>query len=540
MRRYVCFGFVALTFLLSHCGDDFGSNGQQPVNTGGGKVGGAGGQIVGGTGGVTGSSGGSSVGGQGGAAGHGGFAGHGGSGNSGGQAPGGNGGTGGAAGHGGDAGHGGAGGQSPGTHLWSKSFGDAALQYGRPLNVDPSGNVIVGGFFQGSVDFGSGTPLTSAGDYDLFIAKYDPNGNHLWSKRYGDSAEQKALGIVATSTRVFMTGRFKGAVDFGGNNLQSAGDNDVFLVALDNNGNHIWSYRYGDADYEEAYGIALDSNGNLVIVGHFGSGIDFGGSTLTSNGIYDVFVAKFDSDGNHIWSNSFGDASNQNALSVAVDPSDNILVTGNFQGSINFGGGTLPSAGNRDIYVAKLNSSGGHVWSDRFGEADDQFGTSVAVDASSNVAITGYFENAVNFGGTSLTSYDSEDIFIAVFDGAGNHSWSKRLGYTGADRGRWVTFDPSGSIVLSASFVTLIDFGGGTAFSSAGSHDILIAKFDAVGGLSWAQAFGGTGIDVPYGIVTDAAGNIITTGYFGATIGFGGNPLVSLGDPDIFLAKFGP
>lgn len=117
---------------------------------------------------------------------------------------------------------------------------------------------------------------------------------------------------------------------------------------------HIWSQNFSGTNVQRSHCVAIDGSGNTIITGYFSGAVNFGGGLLTSAGNYDIFLAKFDSDGGHIWSKSFGDASDQSARSVTCDGSGNVVVTGDFYGSTNFGGGALTSAGSRDIFIAKF------------------------------------------------------------------------------------------------------------------------------------------------------------------------------------------
>ncbi len=302
-------------------------------------------------------------------------------------------------------------------HQWSKRFGDASGQYARAVAADTSGNSIVTGYFYGAVDFGGGA-LTSAGAYDIFLAKLGPAGAHVWSKRFGDGDNQFAPAVAIDGLdNVFVAGYFRGAMDFGGGPLTSAGGEDIFLAKFDSGGGHQWSKRFGDISTDqEAWGVAIDGSGNAIIAGYFTGAVDFGGGALPNAGPNaDIFVAKFGSDGAHVWSKSFGDTYAQTAYGVAVDPSDNVLVAGGFNGPINFGGGTLTSAGYKDAFLAKLSPGGAHIWSKRFGDADFQDAHAVTTDVSGNAFIAGNFSGAINFGGGTFASAGSTDIFLAKF-----------------------------------------------------------------------------------------------------------------------------
>ena len=365
----------------------------------------------------------------------------------------------------------------PGKHLWSKRFGDGSNQHAKAAAVDASGNVIVAGDFWGTVDFGGGA-LTDAGDEDIFVAKFGPDGAHLWSKRFGDVDAQYAQSVAIDALgNVIVAGDFWGSVDFGGGALTYAGNGDIFVAKFGSDGAHLWSKRFGDGDYPQyAQSVAIDASGNVIVAGYFSGTIDFGGGALTSAGYSDIFVAKFGSDGGHLWSKRFGDGASQYAFAVAVDASENVIVTGYFYDAVDFGGGALTSAGLKDIFVAKFDPDGAHLWSKRFGDGSDQEPTAVAVDASGNAIVTGDFWGSVDFGGGALTCAGADDIFVAKFGSDGAHLWSKRFGDGNAQHANAVAVDASGSVIVTGDFNATVDFGGG-ALTSAGGSDIFVAKF---------------------------------------------------------------
>jgi hypothetical protein len=337
------------------------------------------------------------------------------------------------------------------------------------------GNVVVTGFFEGGVDFGGGS-LVSAGLSDIFVAKFNANGAHQWSQRFGSTGFDSGEAVaVDRSGNVLVTGGFEGTVDFGGGDLVGAGYKDVFVAKYDPSGAHEWSCRFGGTGYEEGYGIAVDGLESAVVTGYFEGGVDFGGGSLVSAGLEDIFVAKYDSSGTHHWSRRFGSTGSDYGEAVAVDGSGNVVVTGFFGGGVDFGGGSLTSAGLEDIFVAKYDSSGTHQWSQRFGSTGYDDGYGVAVDASGEVVATGVFEGTADFGGGDLISAGYSDIYVAKYNAIGAHEWSQRFGGTADDYGEDVAVDGSGKSLLTGEFIGTVNFGGGDLVS-AGSTDIFLLK----------------------------------------------------------------
>lgn len=426
---------------------------------------------------------------------------------------------------------------------WAKGFGDAGYQEGYSVAVDGAGNVFVTGVLGGTVDFGGG-PLASAGGGDVFIVKLDESGSHLWSKRFGDSDSQIGMSVaVDASGNVLLAGTFAGTVDFGGGPLTSAGGGSIFVTKLDANGSHLWSKGFGEGIVTtDQSAVAVDTSGNVVLAGTFRGAVDFGGGPLVSAGDRDIYAAKLDASGGYLWGKRFGDANIQGATGLAGDSSGNVVVTGWYTGSVDFGGGPLPGAVGNEVFVAKLDASGAHVWSKGFGgaSADNAVGQGIAVDGAGNVLLAGWFSGSVDFGGGSLTGVATENVFVAKLDAGGVHQWSKGLGDAESQQGRGIAVDGADNVLLTGWFTRTIDFGGGP-LASAGKDDIFVAKLDAGGGHLWSKRFGDTLDQQAVSVAVDASGAALITGHFAGNLDFGGGVVLNgAGGTDIFVAKFSP
>lgn len=324
----------------------------------------------------------------------------------------------------GRGGQGGKGGESGGTHVdptqpggvqWSKDFPGVSDRYLSWVTRGPGEDLVVTGFFTGTIDLGGGSLSSgekwanSEPEYSVFVARLAGDGSHIWSKRLGGAGSARAQGTaVDAKGNVLLVGSFTGSLTVGETSLVSAGKSDVFLVSLDSKGIPKWAKQFGDAEEQAGNAVGVDSEGNVFITGVLTGSTDFGKGALTSAGAQDIFLAKFTSDGEPIWSRRFGDASAQRAISIAVDGMDGLILTGSFYGKLNLGGKTLTSAGGSDAFVARFNAEGEHAWSRCLGDSADQVGRAIAIDAKHRVVWAGDFAGQIdpgsNNGSTTILS----------------------------------------------------------------------------------------------------------------------------------------
>ena len=255
----------------------------------------------------------------------------------------------------------------------------------------------------GGADFGGGA-LLSAGGNDVFVVKYSPTGAHAWSKRMGSTGNDAGMAIGAdASGNVYVGGTFEGTVDFGGGPLSSSGLRDVFVVKYTSAGQVSWTRKFGGSGDDVLHGLAVDSAGDVALAGKFQGSIGFGGASLTSAGGDDSFVAKISGvNAAHVWSRKSGSTGGDVATGVDVDGSNNVVIGGYFAGSVDFGGGPLSALG-LDAFAAKYSASGAHLWSKRYGGMGTQMCDGVAVSSTGEATITGFFQETIDFG-TGLLS----------------------------------------------------------------------------------------------------------------------------------------
>lgn len=401
-----------------------------------------------------------------------------------------------------------------GNLVWAKSISGTAGVSPMNMAIDLSGNVYITGGFLGTTDFDPGPGvfnMTSGGQTDIFIAKYDANGNFVWAKEInGGTWFDHGYDIkVDASGNVYVVGRFyfQGGPSFDfdpgpGTFLLTAGEEDAFILKLDNNGDFVWARDFGGASGTEhrGYSIDIDNAGNVYTTGYFEATADFdpgpGTFNLTASGDWDVFISKLDMNGNFVWAKSLVNSAptyytdGNYGSKIKVDGAGNIYSSGRFNGTVDFdlGAGTfnITSNGNFDAYLLKLTTNGDFVWAKSWGGTgyDEAFSISLT---TTDIFITGLYAGTVDFdpGATTLnlTSSGSNDIFISRFDINGNFGWARSMGGTGDDRGSGIATNSAGDVYVSGYFNTTADFDPDACLfnqTSAGGDDIFITKLNQV------------------------------------------------------------
>ncbi len=415
--------------------------------------------------------------------------------------------------------------------------GGTGFDKGSAITIDGEGNTITTGYFQGTATFGD-TSLVSAGFRDIFITKSDNQGNFLWAKRAGGGSEDEGLGIVSDdSNNIIVTGFFFESATFEDTVLTSGGSYDIFVVKYDADGNLLWARNDGGSSLDRGYAISVDDLGNSYVTGYFSATATIGDSTFTSAGQDDIFIAKYDIDGAFIWARQIGGEYFDQGYGITTDPIGNAIVTGKFSGSVVFGDSTiLTSSRLFNTFIVKYDTDGNYLWVNKAGGRDD-FAYGIASDAFGNSYVTGYFQETGNFGNISLISAGSGDVFIAKYDPDGFILWVRQAGGDDLDMGYCITSDDQGNTSVSGFFVGTASFEDTTLISTF--KDIFIIKYDVDGNLLQAVQAGGDGTDEGYGIARDGTGNTFLTGLFEGTASFGNIDIDSEGEQDIFITKFG-
>jgi len=419
---------------------------------------------------------------------------------------------------------------------WVTQANGGNTEIGNGIIIDDLGNTYVTGHFQETATFGTYS-LTSNGLNDIFVAKIDESGNWQWATHAGGSNSEYGYSITIDDVgNTYVTGFFSGTATFGTYSLTSSGSVDIFVAKVNENGTWEWATKAGGSSWDCGYGISINDDGDNCVTGYFSGSATFGTYSLTNSGDRDIFVAKIDTNGIWQWATKAGGSDSDYGFAITNDNIGNSYVTGNFANTAAFSSYFITSSGSGDVFVAMIDANGTWQWVTQAGGIDFDRGNAITLDDSGNTYISGFFADTATFDYHSITSNGDRDIFVAKMNASGTWLWASQAGGSEEDYGKEITIDNAGSINVIGYFSEVATFGSNSLISSGG-YDIFVSKMDSSGDWQWSTQAGGSEDDSGNGITIDDAGNSYVTGFFQGTASFGFNSLTSTGDADIFVAK---
>jgi hypothetical protein len=340
--------------------------------------------------------------------------------------------------------------------LYSAHFGGVGYEAAFVDTLDPGGAPIIHGITSGAADIGTGS-LSGGGGSDTFIGRYGA-GPPAWTHRLATADEDK---IIATSPgpsgTVYATGYFVTSATIDNTTLTGTGNRDAMLLRFNTaTGALELATQFGGPGLNEGSDVVWHGS-DTFLAGMFDGTMPAGSGSLTSAGGLDLFVAKLDNNGGIAWIKSFGGLSDDRGPQVEVDGAGDLYIAGTFQGQVAFGAVNLTSAGDEDVYFAKLRGSDGAVlWATSIGAAGRDNLIDLAVDASGRVVLTGNAGGALNIGGDNQGGLDA---FIACYEGVAQLRWKRVIGTMGDDRGWGVTIGSDGMIYATITVAGPVDLG---------------------------------------------------------------------------------
>ena len=434
-------------------------------------------------------------------------------------------------------------------------------------------DIYITGYFEDTINFGGGD-ITSNGGKDIFVLSLNKDGEYRWAYTAGGAQDDEGASITMFDNfgNIYVTGYFKRTVDFGSGDITSNGNQDIFLLRLNESaGNYTFSWvkTYGGSRDDRGYGVHT-KGGAPIVTGVFrSSNLDFGGGSVgVGDTDTDIFVLALDMFGDYQNSMTISsdESCNESSRDIYVGPLYNSShhITGFHTSNctIDFGGsiGELSSfGGGQDILMVRIGNNNlppGCVYA--AGGSGNDRGLSVTVDSNENIYVTGIFRNTATFnrhplGQTAVTatSQGGSDMFVVKLNSSCELQWVYTAGGSENEFGYGIDVDRFDNVYATGVFKSTVDFGGGNVTASGGDFDAFTLKLNSSGVFQWVRTFGDnpgdeSGNDVAAFQYYQTGqpccqtnyDNLITVGDFNGTVDFGnGNVTSNSSSADMFILK---
>jgi hypothetical protein len=430
------------------------------------------------------------------------------------------------------------------TFSWANTAGNGTfIDYGLGVTVDHNHNVITTGMHFDTGMFGS-TSLGGFGYQDAFIAKYDSTGTLLWVRGIGGAEQDWGYAVTTdASDNIFVTGTFAWySLHFTATDslsISAPQATNCFVAKYDANGNFLWA-RSGGCSYSKSSAVTTDASGNAIISGFYNGTINFSSNVLTGGGS-NLFFVKYSPTGNVIWAKSGTSSSMCATNAMKCDASGNIYATGKISQNITFGPTTYPRQGGDDMYTAKFNSNGDIQWFQLEGKTLAASTTSNNLDCGNGIDVDN--SGNVYVAGSLIDTFISASMFqsaaIVKYNNAGTRQWVYKFGNNnGIDVFNSLSLDAAGNPYVVGTYRGALTIGT-SILPVAADDDVMLAKFNSSGNCIGTIGIGtGNGNDAGNGIMVDPNGSsIYLAGSMRHTLNFG--TVTATGDnaSTIFVAK---
>ncbi|MFN8711583.1 MAG: T9SS type A sorting domain-containing protein [Bacteroidota bacterium] len=395
---------------------------------------------------------------------------------------------------------------SSGQFLWAVSFGGNGLQSGRAISCDASGDVLVGGSYDGTFDADPGVGVNTVallGYLDVFIIRLNSSGNFIWANAVGGGGTAAVFDLETDAAgHIYAAGSFNSSNDFDPGPgvftmvpVPANGNSDCFVLKLTASGNFIRAFQFGGNGQDEIWSMD-EQNGKIALTGYFHTVADLDPSVsvffVGSAGSADVFVMVADSTGMFLHGAAWGGNSVDEGTAVTFTSTGRLFVTGNYQGNVDFdGSGILPSntsvSGTPDVFLVSMDSALVISYVHSVGGAGGDFFPQTAVRQDGSFYLGYTFQSVIDADPgaliASLTSNGSNDIAVSRFDASGNFLWAQAFGGSSSDRLKTMNATSDGKLFIAGQFIGTCDFDPSPAVfsltsASAGFEDVFLSSIN--------------------------------------------------------------
>lgn len=380
--------------------------------------------------------------------------------------------------------------------------------------------------------------LLVTGCFSKFTAQ---NSYFEWTNQIGGKSNERGTAIELDSFgNIYCTGTISDTTHFADSVFVTDFDN-IFISKFFANGDLDWVRSCGGSLSDRGQDLKVDKNNNILVTGYFESTAIFGDTSVTSLGYEDIFIVKYNSQGDLLWLVHAGGVGRSEGLCIANDANNNIYVSGYFEETLSIGTFTLSAGNFSTIFLAKISENGNVLWAKQavmqdFGES---FTNDLICDSNGNIMVTGYFNDTFILPDTTFYSFDgSDDIFLIKYNTNGDVVWNLQVGGNYDDYGTGITVDELDNLYLIGQFRDTVTFGNYILNSQDNNTDIFYSKLNSQGDFQWVEQSTGIFTDRPTSIFYNQNYGLSICGSFIGDFNIGDSTFTNVGTEDVFLANF--
>ncbi|KAA9331719.1 T9SS type A sorting domain-containing protein [Adhaeribacter soli] len=418
---------------------------------------------------------------------------------------------------------------------WDKTFGGSSGDVLSSVKQTTEGGYILGGYSSSGIsgDKSQGNQGTVAyTTYDFWVVKVDASGNKTWDKTFGGGSDDWLRSLQQTSDGGYILGGGTYSGIGGDKSQASQGLFDYWIIKLNSNGNKLWDKTFGGSDTEAFASLQQTSDGGYILGGTSISGIS-GDKSQARKGAVDYWIVKLDANGNKIWDKTFGGnlgAGTYNFSKIEQTSDGGYILGGSSSDDIG-ADKTQPSRGGADYWVVKIDPAGNKLWDKTLGGSNTEILTSLQQTSDGGYILGGYSDSGLN-GDKSQAGFGGKDYWVVKLDGAGNKTWDKTFGGPGHDELSALQQTSDGGYILGGSADSVFN-------QSFRNTDYWVLKLDSAGNKIWEQTIGGNGEDGLQSLQQTSDGNYILGG-FSWSAASRDKTQASQGGYDFWIVKLGP
>jgi len=408
------------------------------------------------------------------------------------------------------------------TIQWQKSFGGSDNEVDNSIYQTSDGGYIIAGTSRSI----NGDITGSHGDNDAWVVKIDNNGTKQWQKSLGGTKSDRISSIKQTVDGGYIMAGSSNSND--GDVSGNRGDYDFWIVKLDNNGSIQWQKSLGGKSNDSAIDIQQTSDNGFIVVGDTysdNSGM-FPGDVSGNHGGQDLWVVKLDNNGTIKWQKCLGGSEIEFA-SYIQQTSDGGYILGGYTASIN---GDVTSNYGGDGWIVKLNSDGTIQWQRTLGSTYNDVVKSIKQTSDGGYIVA---STVAKGDGDVLVHYGNNDIWIVKLDSNGAIQWQKTFGGIQFDQVSSIELTSDNGYILAASSNSIDK----DVTGNHGSSDYWVVKLNSNGALQWQKSLGGSTLDTAYSIKQTLDGGYIVAGISNSN---NGDVTGNHGLQDYWIVKLNP